>query len=663
MAKDILFGTDARAKLAKGVNTLADAVTTTMGPKGRYVALQRSYGAPTITNDGVSVAKEIELKDPIENMGAQLVKEVATKTNDAVGDGTTTATLLAQVIVNEGLRNVAAGANPIAIRRGVDKAVNAVVEEMRKNAQEVSTKKQIASVGTISASDPEIGAKISDAMEVVGKDGVITVEESQTFGIDIDTVEGMQFDKGYISPYFSTNNETMTAELDSPYILMTDQKVSNIQDILPILEAVQKQGAPLLIIAEDVDGEALATLILNKLRGVLNVCAVKAPGYGDRRKRMLEDIAILTGGQVAMKELGVQLTDVTAEMLGRAKSVKISKDDTTIVGGAGSKEAIDARKEDRKPRKLTESDFLLGVYDESRMGALRFSLEEGGDFLSNDKSFATPPWVHLRTLENASIAFENDESGLNETWLRELLAPGSSLGGARPKATVQAADGALWIAKFPSKHDESNSGAWEKVVHDLARLCGLNVPESRLETFSKTGSTFLVKRFDRDGRRRIHFASAMTLLGKTDGASAADGSSYLDLAAFIRANGAAPRQDLAELWKRIVFSMAVSNTDDHLRNHGFLLTLTGWRLAPLYDVNPVPTGDRLSLNVSEYDNTIDLDLALEVADYFGLSPQEAQQAAEEICKTVSGHWEQLAGQYGLSRGAVEYMRPAFSLRP
>ncbi len=343
MAKDILFGTDARAKLAKGVNTLADAVTTTMGPKGRYVALQRSYGAPTITNDGVSVAKEIELKDPIENMGAQLVKEVATKTNDAVGDGTTTATLLAQVIVNEGLRNVAAGANPIAIRRGVDKAVNAVVEEMRKNAQEVSTKKQIASVGTISASDPEIGNKISDAMEVVGKDGVITVEESQTFGIDIDTVEGMQFDKGYISPYFSTNNETMTAELDSPYILMTDQKVSNIQDILPILEAVQKQGAPLLIIAEDVDGEALATLILNKLRGVLNVCAVKAPGYGDRRKRMLEDIAILTGGQVAMKELGVQLTDVTAEMLGRCKSVKISKDDTTIVGGAGSKEAIDER--------------------------------------------------------------------------------------------------------------------------------------------------------------------------------------------------------------------------------------------------------------------------------------------------------------------------------
>ena len=358
MAKDIYFGTDARAKLAKGVNTLADAVTTTMGPKGRYVALQRSYGAPTITNDGVSVAKEIELKDPVENMGAQLVKEVATKTNDTVGDGTTTATLLAQVIVNEGLRNVAAGANPIAIRRGVDKAVDAVVAEMKKSAQQVSTKEQIASVGTISASDPEIGKKISDAMEVVGKDGVITVEESQTFGIDIDTVEGMQFDKGYISPYFSTNNDTMTAELSNPYILMTDQKISNIQDILPILEAVQKQGSPLLIMAEDVDGEALATLILNKLRGALNVCAVKAPGYGDRRKRMLEDIAILTGGQVAMKELGINLTDVTAEMLGRAKSVKITKDNTTIVGGAGAKQAIDERVNQIKAEiENTTSDF------------------------------------------------------------------------------------------------------------------------------------------------------------------------------------------------------------------------------------------------------------------------------------------------------------------
>ena len=358
IAKDIVFGTDARAKLAKGVNTLADAVTTTLGPKGRYVAIQRSYGAPTITNDGVSVAKEIELKDPIENMGAQLVKEVATKTNDTVGDGTTTATLLAQVIVNEGLRNVAAGANPIAIRRGVDKAVAASVDAMKDAARDVSTSEQIASVGTISAGDPEIGKKISEAMDVVGKDGVITVEDSNTFGIEIDTVEGMQFDKGYISPYFSTENETMTAELQNPYILMTDQKISNIQDILPVLEAIQKSGSPLLIIAEDVDGEALATLILNKLRGTLNVCAVKAPGYGDRRKRMLEDIAVVTGGQPAMKELGVELTDVTDEMLGRAKSVKVTKDNTTIVDGSGSKEAIEDRINQIKGEiEHTDSDF------------------------------------------------------------------------------------------------------------------------------------------------------------------------------------------------------------------------------------------------------------------------------------------------------------------
>ena len=358
MAKNIKFGTDARAKLAAGVNTLADAVTTTMGPKGRYVALQRPYGAPTITNDGVSVAKEIELKDPVENMGAQLVKEVATKTNDTVGDGTTTATLLAQVIVNEGLRNVAAGANPLAIRRGIDHAVDAVVDEMKKAATPVSTKAQIASVGTISAADPQIGEKIADAMEVVGKDGVITVEESQTFGIEIETVEGMQFDKGYISPYFATDNETMVCEMKNPYILMTDQKVSNIQDILPVLEAVQKSGSALLIVAEDVDGEALATLILNKLRGTLNVCAVKAPGYGDRRKRMLEDIAVVTGGQVAMEELGIKLADTTADMLGRAKSVKVTKDNTTIVGGEGAKSAIDDRIAQIKAEiDHTDSDF------------------------------------------------------------------------------------------------------------------------------------------------------------------------------------------------------------------------------------------------------------------------------------------------------------------
>jgi chaperonin GroEL len=359
MAKNITFGTDARAKLAKGVNTLADAVTATMGPKGRYVALERSYGAPTITNDGVSVAKEIELADHEENMGAQLVKEVATKTNDTVGDGTTTATLLAQVIVNEGLRNVAAGADPLAIRRGIDKAVNAVVDSMKSSARTVETKEQIASVGTISASDPQVGQKIADAMEVVGKDGVITVDEDKVnFGISVDTVEGMQFDKGYITPYFATDNSNMVCELDNPYILMTDQKVTNIQDILPVLEAVQKSGASLLIISEDVEGEALATLILNKLRGTLKIAAVKAPGYGDRRKRMLEDIAVLTGGQVAMEELGIKLADTTAEMLGRAKSVKITKDNTTIVSGAGSKQAIDDRVAQIKAEiERTDSDF------------------------------------------------------------------------------------------------------------------------------------------------------------------------------------------------------------------------------------------------------------------------------------------------------------------
>ena len=343
MAKNITFNTDARAKLAKGVNTLADAVTVTMGPKGRYVALQRTFGAPTITNDGVSVAKEIELEDNIENMGAQLVKEVATKTNDTVGDGTTTATLLAQAIVNDGLRNVAAGANPLAIRRGIDKAVNAAVAEMKKQAKPVETKEQIASVGTISAGDPEVGEKIAEAMEVVGKDGVITVEDSQTFDITIDTVEGMQFDKGYVSAYFVTDNDRMEAVMKDPYILITDQKISSVQDIMPVLEDVQRAGRGLLIIAEDIDGEALPTLVLNKIRGALNVCAVKAPGYGDRRKRILEDIAVLTGGQAALDELGVKVADITADMLGTAKSVTISKDNTVVVGGAGSKEAIDAR--------------------------------------------------------------------------------------------------------------------------------------------------------------------------------------------------------------------------------------------------------------------------------------------------------------------------------
>jgi len=343
MAKEIRFDEEARHGLASGVNKLADAVKVTLGPKGRYVVLEKKFGAPTITNDGVTIAKEIELEDPLENMGAQLVKEVAVKTNDVAGDGTTTATLLAQVIVTEGLRNVTAGANPLAIRRGIEKAVDAIVEEIKSTAKEIEDRDEIAHVGSISAADDEIGDKIAEAMEVVGKDGVITVEESQTFGIDIETVEGMQFDKGYVSPYMITDPDRMEAVLSDPLILIVNQKIGNIQDLLPVLEKVMQSGKNLLIIAEDLEGEALATLILNKLRGTFTSVAVKAPGFGDRRKRMLEDIAVVTGGQVVTEELGMKLDSVTLDMLGRAKTVKITKENTTIIDGAGTAEAIQAR--------------------------------------------------------------------------------------------------------------------------------------------------------------------------------------------------------------------------------------------------------------------------------------------------------------------------------
>ena len=319
-----------------------------------------------------------------------------------------------------------------------------------------------------------------------------------------------------------------------------------------------------------------------------------------------------------------------------------------------------ADREGRKPRKLLDSDYLLGVYDETRMGAIRFCLEDEGPFLSDDKETAAPPWATLRALEEASRQFEKDENTLEEKWLKQLIRPGSSLGGARPKATVQAVDGSLWIAKFPSKHDDNNTGAWEKVTHDLAKLCGLDVPESRLETFSKLGRTFLVKRFDRDGNRRIHFASAMTMLGKMDGASGDDGTGYLELVSFLRSNGAQPRKDLVELFKRIVFNMAVSNTDDHLRNHGFILTQSGWRLSPLYDVNPIPYGEYLALNVSEDDSSIDFDLAISTAEYYGISETEAEKIVEEISATVRDNWEKLAVKYGMNRGSIEKMRPAFS---
>ncbi|CAI9121715.1 chaperonin GroEL [Brytella acorum] len=343
-AKDVKFGADARQRMLRGVDILADAVKVTLGPKGRNVVLDKSFGAPRITKDGVSVAKEIELADKFENMGAQMVREVASKTNDTAGDGTTTATVLAQAIIREGAKAVAAGLNPMDLKRGVDKAVLVVVEELKKNAKKITTLEETAQVGTISANgEHEIGKMIADAMQKVGTEGVITVEEAKGLQTELDVVEGMQFDRGYISPYFVTNAEKMTADLESPYILIHEKKLSSLQPILPLLESVVQSGRPLVIIAEDVDGEALATLVVNKLRGGLKIAAVKAPGFGDRRKAMLEDIAILTGGQVISEDLGIKLETVTLDMLGRAKKIHISKENTTIVEGAGNSDDIKGR--------------------------------------------------------------------------------------------------------------------------------------------------------------------------------------------------------------------------------------------------------------------------------------------------------------------------------
>lgn len=343
MAKEIKFGADARAALEDGVNQLANTVKVTLGPKGRNVVLDKSFGAPLITNDGVTIAKEIELEDAFENMGAQLVKEVATKTNDVAGDGTTTATVLAQAMINEGIKNLAAGANPIILRKGMKKATDCAVEEIKNMSAKVNGKEQIAKVAAISAGDEEVGLMVADAMEKVSNDGVITIEESKTMKTELDLVEGMQFDRGYVSAYMATDMDKMEANLENPYILITDKKISNIQEILPLLEQIVQSGAKLLIIAEDVEGEALSTLVINKLRGTFSVVAVKAPGYGDRRKAMLEDIAILTGGQVISDELGLDLKETTLEQLGRAKSVKVQKENTIIVDGEGDKDAIAAR--------------------------------------------------------------------------------------------------------------------------------------------------------------------------------------------------------------------------------------------------------------------------------------------------------------------------------
>lgn len=396
------------------------------------------------------------------------------------------------------------------------------------------------------------------------------------------------------------------------------------------------------------EAKQLGTLYVNTLRGTEHYSFEYNEDWLKESKlsyHLDPELSMFSGRQYSTKSIFGIFADASPDRWGRVLMKR--------------REAIKARNEARKPSKLYDSDYLLGVYDQTRVGALRFKENEDEPFLSDDRESAAPPWATLRSLEEASRQFEKDENFLNDKWLKQLLKPGSSLGGARPKATVEDEHGNLWIAKFPSKNDEYDVGAWEKVVHDLAKLCELNVPESKLEKFSKDGSTFLVKRFDRDGEKRVHFASAMTMLGKSDGASSDDGSSYIDIVDFIKAHGANPKDDLIELFRRVIFNMAVSNTDDHLRNHGFILTDKGWRLSPLYDVNPVPYGDTLSLNVDSYDNSISIDLAIMSSEFYDIKAEDAQVYADEIITIVKNNWERLASKYGISREQVEEMRPAF----
>ena len=419
MAKEIKYGAEARAALEAGVNKLADTVRVTLGPKGRNVVLDKSFGAPLITNDGVTIAKEIELEDRFENMGAQLIKEVASKTNDVAGDGTTTATVLAQAMVHEGMKNLEAGANPIILRKGMKKATDVAVEAIAKMSSKVKDKDQIAKVAAISAGDAEVGQMVADAMEKVSNDGVITIEESKTMKTELDLVEGMQFDRGYVSAYMATDMDKMEANLDDPYILITDKKISNIQEILPLLEQIVQAGARLLIIAEDIEGEALTTLIVNKLRGTFNVVAVKAPGYGDRRKEMLKDIATLTGGQVISEELGMELKDTTMDQLGRAKSVKVQKENTVIVDGMGDKNAIADRVAQIKAQiEETTSDFDREKLQEDALNATTAAVEEG--IISGGGS----AYIHAsKAVAKAIEELEGDEKTGAKVVLKALEAP------------------------------------------------------------------------------------------------------------------------------------------------------------------------------------------------------------------------------------------------
>ncbi len=490
MAKILSFSEDARKRLEHGVNKLADAVKVTLGPKGRNVVIDKKWGAPTITKDGVTVAREIELEDAYENMGAQLAKEVATKTNDVAGDGTTTATVLAQAIVKEGLRNVAAGANPMALKRGIDKAVEFVVEEVAKQAVEIETQDQIAQVASISANnDPQIGSILADAMDKVGKDGVITVEESQTFGMELDFVEGMQFDKGYISPYMVTDPERMEVVFEDPYILIANQKISAVQDLLPVLEKVMQAGRPLIVIAEDLEGEALATVVVNKIRGTFQSAAVKAPGFGERRKAMLQDIAILTGGQVISEEVGLKLEGATIDLLGKARKVVITKDDTVIVEGAGSDDDIKGRINQIKAEiEKTDSDWdreklqerlakLSGGVAVVKVGAATETELKEVKHRIEDALSATRAAVEEGIVAGGGTALLQAETGLEKLDLEGDEATGAKIIGHALSAPL------YWIA--------NNAGLEGSVVVERVRGMdagsGLNALTGEYEDLLKAG--------------------------------------------------------------------------------------------------------------------------------------------------------------------------------
>lgn len=514
MAKEIKYGAEARAALEAGVNQLADTVKVTLGPKGRNVVLDKSFGAPLITNDGVTIAKEIELEDAFENMGAQLVKEVATKTNDVAGDGTTTATVLAQAMIHEGMKNLAAGANPIVLRKGMKKASEAAVEAIKGMSQPISSKQQIARVAAISAADDEVGELVANAMEKVSNDGVITIEESKTMKTELDLVEGMQFDRGYVSAYMATDMDKMEANLDNPYILITDKKISNIQEILPLLEQIVQSGAKLLIIAEDVEGEALTTLIVNKLRGTFNVVAVKAPGYGDRRKEMLKDIAILTGGQVISEELGLDLKETTMDMLGRAKSVKVQKENTIIVDGYGNKEEISARVAQIKAQiEETTSDFdreklqerlakLAGGVAVIRVGAATETEMKESKLRMEDALAATRAAVEEGIVAGGGSAYihaaekvaqiaaelEGDEKTGANIILKALEAPLAQI------AANAGLEGAVIINKVKESETGIGFDAYAEVYVDMVEagiLDPTKVTRSALQNATSVASTLL----------------------------------------------------------------------------------------------------------------------------------------------------------------------------